>query len=259
MKLHDDTDILQHDIQAQEQALAALLERVMHAPLAPLRSTLDVLRERIDAIEQTNTKAVRTTELVLADEIRAGTRKISGRIGDINNIVRPLQSELEELAAALKRHDEDSSERGERAAAALACGHDLLVAVDVRSSDSALTITRSIERLGNELEILREQNQADTGRIEHQQAELGLRIDTVLPAIDQCFAVLAAAIEASARELAQRSATLGEEQQAAVIRSVQEESALQLALLRGRGNWLFVLCCLSLASSAGLFALLLMR
>jgi hypothetical protein len=40
---------------------------------------------------------------------------------------------------------------------------------------------------------------------------------------------------------------------------VQEQLTLQLAPLRARGNWLFVLCGLSLASSAGLFALLLMR
>lgn len=256
---HDDTDILQHDIQAQEKALAALLERVMDAPLAPLRSTLHELRERIDAIEQANTKSLRSTEVVLADEIKTGTRKLSGRLGDINNFVLALQDELEELAAALKCHDAGSSERGERAAAALARSEDLLAALDARFRDSALATVQSLERLGSELASLREQEQVGTGRLELQQAKLDQRIDSVVPALDSLLAGLAATIETSARGLAQHSTTLGDAMQASVIRSVQEQLALQLAQLRARGNWSFALCCLSLMSSVGLFALLLMR
>jgi hypothetical protein len=256
---HDDTSIQQHDIEAQEQALAALLERVMHVPLAPLRRTVDELRERLDAVEHANMKTLRSTELVLADEIKAGTRKISGRLGDINNVVLALQDELYELAGALKHHDTRSSERGERAYVALARSHDLLAALDVRSGNSVEATALRLERLGSEVAALREQEQAGTGRLERQQTELGKCIDAVLPALDPRFAGLSATIDASAHELAQRSATLGEAQQVAMIRSVKEQLALQIAPLQARSNWLFVLCCLSLATTVGLFALLLMR
>jgi hypothetical protein len=166
MNLHEhaDTDIMQHDILAQEQALTALLERVMNAPLAPLRSTLDELRERLNAVEQANAKALRSTEVLLADEIKDGSRKVSGRINDINNFVRTLQDDLDELAAALKRHDANSGERGERAAAALSRSQELVAALDVRSGDGAVTTARSLERLGSILTSLREQEQAGAGR-----------------------------------------------------------------------------------------------
>lgn len=216
---HGDSDILEPDIRAQEEALALLLENVMNVPLAPLRSTLNDLHKRLDAVERANTNTLRSTEMVLADEIRAGARKVNGRLGDINNVILALQDELDTLSAAFKRHD-------------------------ASCRDSFLVAAHSIESLRSELVSLREQGQVGTSSLQRQQAELSQRIDALMSALDPRFAGLTATIEA---------------QEAVVIRSMHEQLALQLRPLFVQGKWLLMLCGLSLASSVGVIALMLMR
>jgi predicted nucleic acid-binding Zn-ribbon protein len=307
MKPHENDNIkqLQHEIDAQEQALGALLDRVMQAPLTPLRTSLQELGERLDAVEKANARNAQALEAVVTQEMKAETRRLGSKLGAVGDELSDLKDELGELAATLERRDGERGERDARLGNGLARmdaglhaireqeqasagqlqgtlagierhvvsqqakldggfgkGEAWLEKLDARldaAGNVGLAAGHSLERLGSELASLREQEQAGTGRLERQQAELGQRINAIPPALDPRFAGLAAFIEASAQELAQRSAALGEAQQATVTRTVQEQLALQLAPHRARGNWLFVLCGLSLASSACVFALLLMR
>jgi len=146
---------------------------------------------------------------------------------------------------------------------------EVLEQLDTRAaatSDSLGAAARAIAKVDTDLGTLREQEQANAGQLngglnalakqlDRQQTGLCERIDAVKPSLAPQFDTLAATIDKSSRDVANRYDALSETQKALVEATVQQQLALQLAPFQARSKWLIAVCGLSFASTLALLGM----
>lgn len=275
MKRHDNQqdEDLQRNIEEQERAMAALLQRVMASPLDPLHKSLDSLKEQLAAVQKANAKAAQAVEAGLSEALEGQGRRLNRHVGDLADGIDGLKEEFGALAATLDRRHTGQAERDALVQDSLQRADTMLAQLDAKADAGAGAIAETTHCLSKVDDALgavhtRQQTAADrlsheldgmVLRLEQRHAQLSERIDTLQPGLAAQFEVLAATIDGSAREVARQYETLSDTQKAVVSAAVQAQLALQLAPVRAQAKWLFALCGLSFASTLALLGMQLFR
>lgn len=264
---------LQRDIEEQEQAMSALLQRVMAQPLVPLHKSFDKLSEQLAAVQQANTRAAQAVEAGLSEALEGQGKRFNRQLGEVTDGIDGLKEELGTLASTLDKQHSGQVERDEIVQGSLHRADGMLAQLDARASaagDSLAAAASAVAKMDADLGTMREQEHALAGQLNKefdgltrqlhgQQAQLCERIDTLQPGLAAQLASLAATVDGSAKEVARQYETLSETQKAVVSATVQEQLALQLAPVQAQAKWLFALCGLSFASTLALLGMQLFR
>lgn len=171
---------LQSQIEAQEHALTALLERVMHSPLAPVRTTLDDLQNRLKTIEADNAKRIQGIGVMVSDELNGIKGSVKNGIGGVEADIADLRQALTEVAAALQLHQSSQAGRDQHLADRLNKAADLLAGLEAKVDKTGAElagITREVTKLDDALGKLREHARDGTENLNHSLIELGRRLE----------------------------------------------------------------------------------
>ncbi|NHZ42138.1 hypothetical protein [Massilia aquatica] len=265
---------LRHKIDEQEQAMSALLTRVLERPLTPLHKAIEELRAQIAAVEQASVHAAQTAEAGLSELMEGQGKRLKSQVNDVLDDVEGLKGALAGLSAALETrhgellgHDERMHDRLARQQAHFddglgkaAATLDTLDHKVASAADGIAVAARMAAKVDADLGLLRQQEQAHAGelnggldalvqQLNRHHAGLAQRIETVTPALVPLFDALGASVDKSSREIVQGHDTLAQAQQALLTSTVQQQLALQLAPFQARTTWLAVMCALSCAST----------
>ncbi len=264
---------LQRKIDEQEQAMSALLTRVLERPLTPLHKAIEELRAQIAAVEQASVHAAQTAEAGLI-KLEGQGKRLKSQVNDMLDDVEGLKGALAGLSATLETrhgellgHDERMHDRLARQQAHFddglgkaAATLDTLDHKVASAADGIAVAARMAAKVDADLGLLRQQEQAHAGelnggldalvqQVNRHHAGLAQRIETVTPALVPYFDALGASVDKSSREIVQGHDTLAQAQQALLTSTVQQQLALQLAPFQARTTWLAVMCALSCAST----------
>ncbi|HJV74792.1 MAG TPA: hypothetical protein VJ654_11260 [Noviherbaspirillum sp.] len=171
---------LQSNIEAQEQALIGLLNRVMQSPLTSLYTVLDDLRNQLDAVKDANSKDLRGIEAIVSCDLEAMKGSIKSGLSHVEDDIDELKENLAELAAALQGHQASQAERDQGLVSRLTKTSDHLAVLDAKtdSTGTALVgIAHEVAKLDLALRALREQEQAGTERLNRSLFDLGQQLE----------------------------------------------------------------------------------
>lgn len=230
----DEEQALQRSIEQQEQAMSAVLGRLMQAPLAPISVALEEVQEQLYQQEKAGRMLNLTVSASVTEAVEESTRRLGRNLAAVKGTVDDLREQAGNQAATMDERFVAQSSHQTRV-------------------DAGIAVLRDASQAGTE------QLARDLAGVRREQTQLGERIDALqaalLPRLDQ----LQAAVDGAARDSIHAYASLSDSQKTIVGAVVQQELALQLAPLKKMSGWLAAMCTVSLLSSLAVLGLFLLR
>lgn len=225
---------LQRSIEQQEQAMAAVLGRIIQAPLAPICEALEEVQEQLYQQEKAGKMLNMTISASVTEAVEESTLRLNRNLAGVKHTVDEMREQAASQATAL--------------------GNGFAAQADHQTRlDAGIAGLRDAGQAGTD-RLLR-----DVTGLGRQQAQLTERVDALQPALAPRLDRLQAAVDDSARDIADAYASFSDKQKAIVSAVVQQELALQLAPLQKRSGWLAAMCAASLLSSLAVLGLALLR
>jgi len=225
---------LQSSIEQQEQAMAAVLGRIMQAPLAPICEALEEVQEQLYQQDKAGKMLNLTVSASVTEAVEESTRRLGRTLAGVKNTVDEMREHATNQATVLSERFASQSDHQTRV-------------------DEGIAVLRDTGQAETD-QILR-----DFAGLAGQQAQLAERVDALQPALAHHLDRLHAAIDNSARDVAHAYSSLSDTQKAIVSAAVQRELALQLTPLKKLSGWLAAICTASLLSSMTVLAIALLR
>lgn len=227
MKRHENPkdEELQRHIDAQEQAMSQLLQRVMERPLAPLHKTIEDLRGQIAAVQQASIHAAQSVEAGLSEVLEGQSKRLNRHVDDVADGVDSLKEELAGLASTLEKRHGWQVEREQHIQGSLARAGDVLVQLDAKADavNGALAATAAgLARFDGTLGAVREQQEVAAERFSQELGGLGGRLEQQQAHFDGSFGRTTAVLE----QLDTRAAATNESLAAAVHAVAKVDAAL---------------------------------
>lgn len=218
MKRHDNhkEHELQRRIEEQEQAMGALLLRVMERPLMPLHQTIGELRSQITVSQQATVKATQLVEVSVTGLLEAHGKRSKKDLGEVAGGIRGLQDGLSGLSSTLATQHAEQVERDEGLRNKLTSADNALTQLEARAqaadevlADTARTLNKidgtldavcdqqrtAANLLSQELGSIREQHQSASNRISEEFSGLGQRLDQQHAHLDEDHGKTTASLE----------------------------------------------------------------
>jgi len=230
----NEEEALQRSIEQQEQAMAAVLGRIMQAPLAPICEALEEVQEQLYQQEKAGKMLNLTVSASVTEAVDESTRRLGRNLAGVKDTVDEMREHAATYATTFEKRFEAQSNYHARV-------------------DAGIAVLQDVSQAGTD-QLLR-----NLAELERRQAQLAERVDALQPALAPHLDRLQAAVECSARDIAHAYASLPETQKVIVSAVVEQELARQLAPLSKLSRGLAAICAASLLSSLAVLGFALLR
>jgi len=166
-------EALQRSIDEQEQAMAAILTRVMKQPLDPLHKTLCEMTAQLAAVQQANARSAQAVEAGLIEALENQYKRVRSRFDEVADGIGELKEDL-------CRHSVDQKERDGRMQDSLLRADGMLAQLDANADATGVAIegvVREITRVEDGLSAVRAQQQAVADQLSRELDGMGVRFE----------------------------------------------------------------------------------
>jgi hypothetical protein len=202
---------LQRNIAEQEQAMSALLVRVMERPFTPLHKSIEELRTQVAAVQQASVHAAQTTEAGLSELMESQGKRLSRHVNDVLEGVDGLKDALARLSTTLEKHHGEIDAKADAANGALVKVENAIGAVREQQHAAAERTRADLDGLVERLALQQTHFDAGLGKTAEELGKLDHKVTST-----------ADGIAVAARIVAKVDADLG------TLREQEQEHAVEL-------------------------------
>lgn len=171
---------LQRNIEEQEQAMSALLRRVMEPPLKPLHDTLAELKVQLAGVQQANAKAAEAVEAGLSEALDNQGKRVKRHFDEVADDIGSFKEDLGTLASVLEKHHAGQTERDKGMQDILHRADSMLAQLDAKADTTATAIAgaaRDLTRVEGALDAVRAQQQTVADQLSQELDGMGARLE----------------------------------------------------------------------------------